>query len=168
MTNEKNETAFEEAEGRVYELGFHLLPTIAQADVPVRFSELKSIIEKQGGEFISEDSPKLIKLAYKIAKTIKAEKHHYNDSYFGWVKFTLDPEKLETLEKNIKAFEPMLRYIIVKTVAENTMVTDGVHGAEAEDEMDEEGAVDEVLGTVDNEVSKNLSKNKTTDETIVE
>ena len=45
MTN-INETTFEESAGRVYELGFHLLPTVAESDVPVQFSQLKSTIEK--------------------------------------------------------------------------------------------------------------------------
>lgn len=139
MTN-INETTFEESTGRVYELGFHLLPTVAEADVPVQFSQLKSTIEKQGGTFISESAPKLIKLSYSMSKTIKAEKMHYTNAYFGWVKFTLDPEKLELIEKDIKAFDPMLRYIIVKTVTENTMVTEGIKaiGADREESKDEE------------------------------
>lgn len=139
MTN-INETTFEESAGRVYELGFHLLPTVAEADVPVQFSQLKSTIEKQGGTFISESAPKLIKLSYSMSKTIKAEKMHYTNAYFGWIKFTLDPEKLELIEKDIKAFDPMLRYIIVKTVSENTMVTDGVKaiGADKEESKDED------------------------------
>ncbi len=139
MTN-INETTFEESEGRVYELGFHLLPTVAEADVPVQFSQLKSTIEKQGGTFISESAPKLIKLSYSMSKTIKAEKMHYTNAYFGWVKFTLSPEKLEAVEKDIKAFDPMLRYIVVKTVAESTMVTEGVEaiGARKEESTDGE------------------------------
>jgi ribosomal protein S6 len=139
MTN-INETTFEESEGRVYELGFHLLPTVAEADVPVQFSQLKSTIEKQGGTFIAEGAPKLIKLSYSMSKTIKAEKMHYTNAYFGWVKFTLDPEKLEAVEKDIKAFDPMLRYIIVKTVAESTMVTEGVKaiGSDKEEPTDGE------------------------------
>lgn len=75
-----------------------------------------------------------------MSKTIKAEKMHYTNAYFGWVKFTLDPEKLELIEKDIKAFDPMLRYIIVKTVTENTMVTEGIKaiGADREESKDEE------------------------------
>jgi len=138
MTN-INETTFEESMGRVYELGFHLLPTVAESDVPVQFSQLKSTIEKQGGTFISESAPKLIKLSYSMSKTIKAEKMHYTNAYFGWVKFTLDPEKLELVEKDIKAFDPMLRYIIVKTVTESTMITEGVKGIGADKEEPTDG-----------------------------
>ncbi len=138
MTN-INETTFEEQAGRVYELGFHLLPTVAEADVPVQFSQLKSTIEKQGGTFISESAPKLIKLSYSMSKTIKAEKMHYTNAYFGWVKFTLDPEKLEAVEKDIKAFDPMLRYLIIKTVAEGTMVTEGVEAIGGKNEESTDG-----------------------------
>ena len=137
--------AFEESAARVYELGFHLLPTVAEADVPVQFSQLKSTIEKQGGTFISEGAPKLIKLAYSMSKTIKAEKKHYTNAYFGWVKFTLDPEKLEAVEKDIKAFDPMLRYLIVKTVTENTMVTEGVMGIGYDKQSEDSDGLEEIV-----------------------
>ncbi len=147
MTN-INETTFEESAGRVYELGFHLLPTVAESDVPVQFSQLKSTIEKQGGTFISESAPKLIKLSYSMSKTIKAEKMHYTNAYFGWVKFTLDPEKLELVEKDIKAFDPMLRYIIVKTVTESTMITEGVKGIGADKEEEQPDGEAEVKNDI--------------------
>ena len=106
----------------VYELGFHLLPTVAEDDVAVQFSQLKSMIEKRGGEFIAEDFPKMITLAYEISKTIKASKKRFTNAYFGWVKFTLKPEDIVELEKEVKAFDPILRYLVISTVRENTMV----------------------------------------------
>ncbi len=115
---------------RVYELGFHFAPIIAEADVPVQFSHLKSFVEKNGGEFISEEAPKLMPLSYEISKTIKAQKRSYDHAYFGWVKFTLSSDKLADVEKEIKAFDPVIRYIFIKTVRENTMSAPVVAGAE--------------------------------------
>jgi len=124
MSKEKK-TESQEAEvqegHRIYELGFHLVPTISEDDAAVQFSHLKSIIEKKAGTFISEDAPKLINLAYELTKTTKAVKQHYKSAYFGWVKFEIEPEAIADLEKELKLFEPLLRYILISTVRESTL-----------------------------------------------
>lgn len=129
-----------DAESNVYEIGFHFVPTIAEDDVAVQFSHLKSMIEKRGGEFISEDFPKMIPLAYEISKTVKAQKKRYTDAYFGWVKFSLAADKVGELEKEVKAFEPVLRYLVISTVRENTLVVPKEKDVKKEKE---DGEVDE-------------------------
>jgi len=122
MSKEQNIEKHEEQEGiRVYELGFHFVPTISEDEVAVQFSKLKSLIEKKGGQFVSEDAPKLIDLAYEISKTVKTEKKRHTSAYFGWVKFDIDPFEIAGLEKEVKAFDPILRYILITTVRENTV-----------------------------------------------
>lgn len=108
---------------KVYELGIHLLPTLSEADVQIEFSKIKSQIEKANGEFISESAPRLFTLAYEIPKTIKAQKKWYETAYFGWVKFELEANALAAIEKYVKELESTLRYVFVKTVAEDTMVS---------------------------------------------
>lgn len=120
----------------VYELGFHFVPTLAEDEVAVQFSHLKALVEKRGGEFIAEDFPKMRDLAYEITKEVKAQKKRYMKAYFGWIKFTLEADKVNDLEKEVKAFEPMLRYLLIKTVEENTMVTT----PSFKESADEEGA----------------------------
>ena len=107
---------------KVYELGIHLLPTLSEADVQIEFSKIKSNIEKLEGEIISESIPRMFKLSYEIPKTIKAQKKWYETAFFGWVKFELDASKLAVFEKFVKELEDTLRYLIVKTVRENTLV----------------------------------------------
>jgi ribosomal protein S6 len=107
---------------KVYELGIHLLPSLSEADVQIEFSKIKSNIEKLDGEIISESQPRMFNLAYEIPKTLKAQKKWYETAYFGWVKFELDSSKLAVFEKFVKELENTLRYLIVKTVRENTLV----------------------------------------------
>lgn len=107
---------------KVYELGIHLLPSLSEADVQIEFSKIKSNIEKLEGEIISESIPRMFNLAYEIPKTLKAQKKWYETAYFGWVKFELDASKLAVFEKFVKELEDTLRYLIVKTVRENTLV----------------------------------------------
>lgn len=132
----------QETDSKVYELGFHFVPTIAEDDVAVQFSHLKSMIEKRGGEFISEDFPKMIPLAYEISKTVKAQKKRYTDAYFGWVKFSLTADQIGDLEKEVKAFEPILRYLVISTVKESTLLEKKEDKKERGDET-AEAVVDE-------------------------
>ena len=146
---------------KVYELGIHLLPTLSEADVKVEFSKIKSNIEKLDGEIISESEPNMFKLAYEIPKTIKAHKKWYETAYFGWVKFELDASKLSMFEKFVKELDNTLRYIIVKTVKENTLVSRDL--IQSQDEDDKEEVDLEVLDLPTEEVEEVLN-----DESIVE
>ncbi len=140
---------------KVYELGIHILPTLSEADVLVEFSKIKSNIEKLEGEIISESEPRMFKLAYEIPKTIKAQKRWYETAYFGWVKFELDASKLAVFDKFVKELENTLRYIIVKTVKENTLVAKDLI-ANQDDVLKED--VEEVLAVtedVESEVEVN-------------
>jgi ribosomal protein S6 len=121
----------QQLENRVYELGFHFVSTIVEDEVAVQFSHLKSLIEKRGGQFIAEEMPKFKNLAYPISKTVKTDRKNHLSSYFGWVKFEINPEEIIPLEKEIKAFGPMLRFLLIKTVKENTFL-----GAVAEIKVD--------------------------------
>lgn len=154
MTENKESTK----EGfKVYELGIHLLPSLSEADVQIEFSKIKSNIEKLEGEIISESTPRMFDLAYEIPKTIKAQKKWYETAFFGWVKFELEASKLATFEKFVKELEDTLRYLIVKTVRENTLVAkdllpnydDEVISKEVEAAV----ATEEVVGDVVEETS---------------
>jgi hypothetical protein len=48
---------------RVYEAGYHVVPTVAEGDVEKVVASIRSVIEKLGGHFIAEGAPSLLKLA---------------------------------------------------------------------------------------------------------
>lgn len=130
---------------KVYELGIHILPTLSEADVLVEFSKIKANIEKLEGEIISESEPRMFKLSYEIPKTIKAQKRWYETAYFGWVKFELDASKLAVFDKFVKELENTLRYLIVKTVRENTLVAKDLIANQDDDVLKGDLDVSEVL-----------------------
>ncbi len=130
---------------KVYELGIHILPTLSEADVLVEFSKIKSNIEKLEGEIISESEPRMFKLSYEIPKTIKAQKRWYETAYFGWVKFELDASKLAVFDKFVKELDNTLRYLIVKTVRENTLVAKDLIANQDDEVLKGDLDVNEVL-----------------------
>jgi ribosomal protein S6 len=114
--NEKNDNL-------IYEVGFHLLPTIDESDVPNQSSNIKSIIEENGGVILSEEMPKMMILAYDISKAVNSKKQKFNKAYFGWVKFEVAPGKVTDIKNKIENNQNVLRFLIIKTVRESTIHT---------------------------------------------
>lgn len=112
-----------EANSRVYELGYLLVPTISEADLPVVFGNLKELVSSLGGIAIADDMPKMIGLAYKMVKVIANVRNKFNTAYFGWIKFTMDSDKVLELKKKLDLDPNFIRFLILKTVKENTIAT---------------------------------------------
>lgn len=111
----------DDVEFLVYEVGYHLMPTIDESDVLVHVAKIKSLIDEREGIVISEEMPKLITLAYDISKTVNTKKQKFSKAYFGWVKFEMDPTKVLDLKNKIESLPEVLRLLVIKTVKENTI-----------------------------------------------
>ncbi|MBI5400904.1 MAG: 30S ribosomal protein S6 [Candidatus Yonathbacteria bacterium] len=112
----------EHTEPRIYELGYHLVPTLAMEQIPQASGAVRGMIERISKDIIAEELPVFIDLAYQIVKTVDHKNKRFNEAYFGWVKFEANPEGIATLEEEIKKDENVLRYIVLKTIRENTFI----------------------------------------------
>jgi ribosomal protein S6 len=139
-----------DTEGVVYEIGFHLIPLVVSEDeVASHVSRIRSILEEAGAEIVSEEYPKLIELAYPISKKIRGRKEDFTSAYFGWIKFTADPSSTGDIDEHVRGMEEVLRFIVVKTLRENTLL-EGL-GSEPEPRKEEETPSDE---TIDEAIEK--------------
>lgn len=108
---------------RVYELGYLLVPTIEEVDVPVNYGNLKELVASFGGVVISDEMPKMIPLAYTMVKVVANVRNKFKSAYFGWIKFTMDSNKVLELKKKLDLDPTVIRFLILKTVKENTIAT---------------------------------------------
>lgn len=106
---------------QVYEAGFHILPTVPEEKLPEVVSKLGDFITKNGGIIISEEFPKIRNLSYEIKRRVETKYSSFNKAYFGWIKFETPPTSIGKIEEEIKNNDNILRFIIVKTIRENTM-----------------------------------------------
>jgi ribosomal protein S6 len=97
-----------------YEFAFHILPTVAEEEVPAVFGDLKTLIDHEGGIIMGEEAPQRFDLAYQVSKSVEGRNLRYNHSYFGWVRFTLESAKLEHLKTEIVHKDSVFRFIIIK------------------------------------------------------
>jgi ribosomal protein S6 len=106
----------------VYEVSYLLLPSLAVEQVPGKASSLKEVVTSLGGTVISDENPVLIDLAYPMVKVVGTDRHKANQGYFGWVKFEMTTGDVEKVKKALDADVNTLRYLIIKTVRENTLL----------------------------------------------
>ena len=85
------------------------------------FSSLKEVIEKNGASAISEEMPKMRALTYEMRKESAGKYQKFNTAYFGWIKFESTSEESLAIDAAFKKNPLILRYLLIKTVRENTM-----------------------------------------------
>ncbi len=109
-------------EEKIYEIGYHLISSIAEENVSKEVEKIKEYLAKEKAGIISEGAAKLRPLAYPIKKSFQGTYKTFDSAYFGFIKFEL-PEDAEIakIDEKLKNNENVLRFIIVKTVRENTM-----------------------------------------------
>jgi ribosomal protein S6 len=108
----------------LYELGFHILSTISEENLASEVSNIKSIIEKNGGLFIGEEGQaKSIRLVYNMSKVINNQRKVFDTAYFGWVKFEANPDSISKMREKLSKVENILRFLLIKSVRESKMVS---------------------------------------------
>ena len=120
-----------EANGRVYELGYLLAPTIPEENVSGVYGNLKELISSLGGVHIADEMPKTMTLAYAMTKVVANVRSKFSTAYFGWVKFSMDSDKILELKKKLDLDPNMVRFLILKTVKENTIAAKRFVGRDA-------------------------------------
>lgn len=115
---------------RIYEIGYHIIPTVKEEDVEKIVSGIRGVIESAGGGpssggkavFIAEGAPSLIRLAYPMsALAVEGEKRaEYDRGYFGWIKFESVVSAAGVLTETLKSDANILRFGIFRTVREDT------------------------------------------------
>jgi len=107
---------------KIYELGYILVSSLPDEKIADEVSSLKDFLATNGAEVVSSEDPILIDLAYSMTKVVSTQRQKYSRGYFGWVKFEGEPDALTAIKKVLDLSTTILRYIIIKTVRENTLL----------------------------------------------
>ena len=96
-----------------YELGFHLVPELEEADLKNKTQELETNIARLGGVVLLNKEPRKQRLSYPI--------NHKRQAFFGTINFKSPTLTIDDLKNSLKLNESLLRYLIIK-VRENPKV----------------------------------------------
>ncbi len=111
-------TTEDHKEAIVYELGYLVLPSVPEDNIPQVVSTIVSTIEKADGKTLDSELPVLDKLAYSMSKTVGARKYVVDEAYIGWIKFELEPSSVEKVKTGIEKMEEILRFLLIKAPRE--------------------------------------------------
>ena len=146
-------------ERRVYELGYHMVPTLTEDELQKEADSLRGALSKLEGNTISESEPTAIELAYTMVINEGGKNTKYDTSFFGWIKFDMMPDKIDHLQTEVLADNKnILRYLLIKTVTEDTQ-------AQVNLEELEQAAKEESLNTESKLEEKSEEKVKETKKT---
>ncbi len=152
MTNKEISIEAIPNDPKIYEIGFHIVPTVPEDGVGARVTAIRDVIEGKGGHVIGDEFPRHMDLTYAMTKIAANKRSLYRSAYFGWTKFEVDPKEIKAIEEGLKADDHILRFILVKTVRENTMAPkkalqakreDGVEKIVREEKVEEKPALSE-------------------------
>lgn len=119
----KENTDSEGQEPRLYELGYHIIPTIDPEAIGDKVSDIREAVESLGGIIIVDEIPQLRDLAYTLSKIYLNKKSQFTSAYFGWMTFTITPEKAVLLKEKLDTNESILRFLIIKISEDTTPST---------------------------------------------
>ena len=97
----------------LYELGYHLVPTLGEEDLALRVADLQKKITELGGSIHSEGSPQSCTLAYTMRKLRGGKWEKYDQTFFGWTRFHLPPEGMSALKEDLEHNEFLVRYLLL-------------------------------------------------------
>ena len=119
---------------QVYEIGYHIVSAVSAENLPNEVENIKNFIVKEGASIISEELPKMRELAYSVKKTIGGVKRNFDTAYFGWIKFDVGETPVAKIKKFLDENENILRFLLIKTIRENTLFSPKVSDAAIKEE----------------------------------
>jgi ribosomal protein S6 len=103
-------------DSRVYELAYHVVPTLDEAGLSAQVDAIRARIEKTGGTILSEQWPQTMQLAYPLSRTISRTHQTFQRASFGWIVFEAMPKVAHAIKEALRADEQIIRFFVVKTV----------------------------------------------------
>ncbi len=140
----------------IYEISYILLPSLSNDDVSKEVTNLQEQISSNSGNVLSFENPILIDLAYPMVKVTTSSRVKCQKGYFGYIKFQMDTLNVSEIKKYAENNPFIVRFLIVKTVKENTLLN-GKMMFKKEDKVSKDETVDDVKSDVIDEVALDKS-----------
>lgn len=104
----------EGSELRVYELGFHLDPSLPVEEVKKAYQEIRAMIAAKGA-LVAESEPIKIQLAYTISRQEVSGRRDFDSAYFSWIVYETSAENHAGVLAAVSADKRIIRFIDLST-----------------------------------------------------
>lgn len=106
---------------KLYEIGYLIVPRIAEDEVAREVSRIMEAVEQCGGIRTSDEFPTLRPLAYDMQKKHRGAGEKFGQAYFGWIKFEMLPDQVMRFKESLRVIDTLLRFIVMRTMRENAL-----------------------------------------------
>lgn len=103
------------SEPQVYELGYHILPTVSEDELEKEVNAITEVLKSVNADFVGERFPAQVTLAYPIDKKIDGKREEFTSAYFGWIAFEIKGSDVHSVHDALASNENVLRFILTKT-----------------------------------------------------
>jgi ribosomal protein S6 len=142
-------------EALVYELGYLVLPSIAEDKLPEVVDSIKGILKKAGAKELDSEDPIHTDLSYTMSKTVGARKYVVDEAYIGWVKFEGEGQMANEIAEAVKNLDEVLRHLLIKTTKETYFTfANAIKAREEREKALEEAALEAEKGVAPEPVEK--------------
>lgn len=107
------------ATSTVYEVGFHVVPTVGDDGVSAVVDKIRAVLEKAGSEFIKDEFPQKVTLTYTIERSSSGKREKFRDAYFGFIKFACEKSEVQALQQTLRGMPDVLRFLLIETTRED-------------------------------------------------
>lgn len=104
----------------IYEIGYHLIPTLTEEGAIAATAALAKTLGD--AEIIKNEAAVKIPLAYVIERRGQGKREKYAESYFGFIKFSTEKENINAIEQYLRATHEVLRHLLIETVREDVVI----------------------------------------------
>jgi len=106
----------------VYEVGFHVVPTVEETKVGDVVETIRAVLAEAKAEIIRDQFPQKMTLAYTIERSAAGKREKYTETYFGFIKFATEREHIASLEAQLRSAKDILRYLLIETTREEPVI----------------------------------------------
>lgn len=108
---------------KLYEIGYLVMPLLAAEAVTAEAEELKAGLVSLGATITEEGAPKVAPLGFKMSRRIGEKKYDFQDGFFGYFRFELEPTKALAAKEWWDKRTNLLRYLLI-AVDEAAIIAD--------------------------------------------
>jgi len=101
-------------ETRVYELGFHLDPELAQEDVKKAYHAIRDRIAAVG-TIVAEGEPTKIPLAYRISRMETTGRRDFDTAFFCWIAYETNNQGHDDIATMARENTQIVRFLDLRT-----------------------------------------------------
>lgn len=151
----------------LYEIGFHLISSLAAEQAQEEFSTLQVDLGKLA-EVVSAKEPELIDLAYTMVKTIDRKHKRFDTAHFAYITFITSPDKVQAIKELFDGKVSVLRHLIIKTTPESeeslVKVNELFASDKVEEAVEDDSELEEAVLDTTEDVVEDKSESKEEDE----